>query len=156
MTDRAAILGLGRRGNRLAEACRNTGWDVAGFDPDDRAGRLLAGDKSWRREQTISATVKGADWVICCLPERLELMRTVIRRAQAAAPENAMVAVASRDFDIDAIQGCSLRPAQVFRVAVDEDGGLTLDLNAQNTYDVRDRVKDAFAGLAGCYVFDPG
>lgn len=148
MTGHAAILGLGQRGSRWAEVCRKAGWDVAGFDPDDRAGLSLASDKAWRREKTISGTVKGMDWVICCLPERLELMRTVIRRAQAAAPDHAMIAVASRAFDIEAVQGCSIRTAQVFRVTEDEDGGLVLDLNAQNSDDLRESVKETFAGLA--------
>ncbi|NNE82032.1 MAG: hypothetical protein HKN18_17320 [Silicimonas sp.] len=155
MTGRAAILGLGRRGTRWAEACQKAGWEVVGFDPDDRAGRTLAGDKTWHREQTISGTVKGVDWVICCLPERLELMRTVVRRAQAAAPEGAMIAVASRTFDIDAIQGCSIRPSRVFRVTEDDDGALTLDLNAQNPEDMRNLVKETFSGLAAVLSLSP-
>jgi len=155
MTGRAAILGLGDRGRRWADACRHAGWEVAGFDPDDRAGQGLQGDKAWHREQTISGTVKGADWVICCLPERLELMRTVIQRAQAAAPEQAVIAVASRSFDIDEVQGCAIRPAQVVRVTEGSDGGLTLDLNARTHPELRDAATETLSGLAAVMSLSP-
>ena len=48
-----------------------------------------------------------------CLPDRLELMQKVIQRAQAEAPEGAVVAVTSHQHDVDGVQGCAIRPAQV-------------------------------------------
>ena len=86
--------------------------------------------------------------MFCCLPERLELMRTVIRRAQAAAPDDAIIAVMSPSFDIEAVQGCSIRPSQVLRVTEGDDGELVLDLNSQNRDGLRDKAKDTFAGLS--------
>ena len=148
MKGRAAILGLGTRGTRWAEACLAAGWDVQGFDPDDRAGGGISTGASWRREGTISGAVSGAELVICCLPERLELVRTVVQRAQAAAAMDAMIAVASDIHDIDAVQGCAIRPTQVVRLLEGEGGDLALDVSSQNNSDIRERATNAVAELS--------
>ena len=147
MTGRAAILGLGARGADWAETCLAAGWEVTGFDPDDRAGREIGGGAAWRRETTISGAVKRADWVICCLPDRIELMRSVIQRAQASAPSKAVIAVASEAHDIDAVQGCAIRPGEVFRLESTEAGDLALDVNARNDAETRRAATEAFAVL---------
>lgn len=147
MTGRAAILGLGDRGTRWAETCLAAGWEVRGFDPDDRAGRTVSGGAAWRREATISGAVKRAGWVICCLPDRVELMRTVIQRAQASAPEGAVIAVVSEGHDIEAVQGCAIRPGCVFRLLDGEDGELALDLSTKNDSEARRAATEALAVL---------
>ncbi len=147
MTGRAAILGLGERGAKWAETCLAAGWDVTGFDPDDRAGASISGGASWRRETTISGAVKRADWVICCLPDRIELMRPVIKRAQASAPGGALVAVVSEAHDIEAVQGCAIRPSDVFRLLDGEKGELALDLSSRNDGAARDAATAALAVL---------
>ena len=113
MSSKAAILGLGERGRAWAGMFRDAGWRVSGFDPDPSAMGLPTGSRGWRREQTISSTVAYADWVICCVPDRLELMQKIIQRAQAEAADAAVIAVTSRLHDVDAVQGCAIRPAQV-------------------------------------------
>lgn len=144
MSRRAAILGLGARGADWAATCRTAGWSVAGFDPDPSAGRV----PSMLRAPTISRAVRGADWVICCLPDRLELVQMVLHRAQAEAVEAAVVAVASRCHDIEALQSCAMRPGQVVRLADQPDGGLTLDVTERNLPDLRARAEAGFAELA--------
>ena len=148
MTGRAAVLGLGGRGARWVDTCLAAGWEVAGFDPDDRASAGTDGGAAWHREATISAAVKGASWVICCLPERLELMRTVIQRAQASAAADAVIAVASTEHDIEAVQGCAIRPAYVFRLSEGEAGELALDVSGRNDQDLRLRATEALAALS--------
>lgn len=145
MSRKVAILGLGERGRAWAETFRGAGWRVSGFDPATDAPGLPKGSKGWRRETTISATVGSADWVICCLPERIELFRKVIQRAQAAAPEAAVIAVSSRCHDVDAVQGCAIRPAQVILLAGETTQGIEMVLTARNTGELR---IDALATLS--------
>lgn len=132
MNRKAAILGLGQRGLAWAEMFREAGWRVSGFDPDAGATGLPKGSRGWKREQTISATAAQADWVICCLPDRLELMQKVIQRAQAEAPQNAVIAVNSRSHDIEAVQGCAMRPSQIVLLTGDTGHGIGLNVTSRN------------------------
>ena len=145
MSGCAAILGLGARGARWAETCLAAGWEVRGFDPDDRSGLGLADGAAFRRETTISAVVRNADWVICCLPERLELMRTVIQRAQAAASESAVIAVVSSAYDADTIQTCAIRPGRVFRIQNAPSGDASMEVTGQNDAEMRHSVAETLA-----------
>ena len=149
MSRRVAILGLGQRGARWAEAFHRSGWHVRGFDPEPGAGRVLDTLLDGRREQTISATVQYADIVLCCLPERIELMQMVLQRAQAEAPAGSVVAVASRVQDIEAVQGCALRPGNVVRVVEADDGAFSLDVSERNAPGVQRHARDVLAELAG-------
>ena len=155
MSRGVAILGLGARGVRWAEACARAGWEVAVFDPDDRAG-LSATGADWRRETTISATVRRADWVIFCLPERLELIQMVIQRVQSEAPEGAVLAVASRDHDVEAIQGGAIRPGQIVRVLDEGVDGVALDVSSRNDDAVRATATEGLAELAAVLSLDVG
>lgn len=155
MNGRAAILGLGARGIRWAETCLAAGWDVRGFDPDDRAGRAISGGASWRRETTISGAVSGAEWVICCLPERLDLVRTVIQRAQAAAAEGAVIAVVSEAHELDAVQGCAIWPGHVICLTEGDAGELALDINGQNDTKIRASATEALAVLSAARAVRP-
>lgn len=154
MSAKVAILGLGGRGARWVETCLAAGWDVRGFDPDDRAGRNTSGGASWRRENTISAAVSGADWVVCCLPERLELISTVVRRAQATT-KDAVIAVASGAHDVDAVQGCAIRPGHVFRLVEGEAGDLALDVSPLNDAKLRAAATEALAALSAAQTVRP-
>ncbi|WP_299752546.1 hypothetical protein [uncultured Boseongicola sp.] len=131
MTRKVAVLGLGTRGGDIARAFHATGWAVSGFDPDPIAEGVPDLKRDWTRESTISSTVCGADWVVICLPERLELMRKVIQRAQGEAPRDTTIAVVTKDFDVDAVQGCALRPAHVLRVDQGENGGYVIDVSSK-------------------------
>lgn len=145
MSRKAAVLGLGDRGKAWAELFRDAGWRVSGFDPEPSAQGLPRGSRGWRREETISTTVAYADWVICCLPDRLELMRKVIQRAQAEAPEGAVVAVTTRAHDVDAVQGCALRPARVVLLTGTPEEGVELNITGRNQPELK---LDALAVLS--------
>ena len=131
MTRKVAVLGLGSRGGDIARAFHATGWEVSGFDPDPVAEGVPDLKRDWSRETTISGTVRGADWVMICLPERLELMRKVIQRAQSEAPHDATIAVVTHTFDVDAVQDCALRSAYVLRVDQGENGGYLVDVSSK-------------------------
>lgn len=148
MTRRVAILGLGATGGRWSRVFHKAGWSVAVFDPDPGAegGTRLKGD--WKRHETISATVHGADWVMVCLPERLDLIRTVIQRAQSEAPRDAVVVTSSTTFDIEEVQGCALRPGDVVRIEPSQDGGISLQMTSKNSEEVRAKVKAVLPELA--------
>ena len=131
MTRKAAVLGLGERGALWAGALVQSGWEVTGFDPEGGAGvdQVL-------RETTISASVRGADWIVMCLPERVELMQKVIQRAQAEAPDHAIVAVASQEFDVEQVQSCAIVPARVV-LAKSNGDGFVFDITPKTAGDVR-------------------
>ncbi len=148
MTQKAAILGLGQSGAAWAHRFHTVGWQVTGFDPEPLAEGVPQFVHDWRRENTISATVRGSDWVLVCVPDRLELMRKVIQRAQAEAPEDAVVAVATRTFSVEEIQGCAHRPGCVIRVSAGEDGGYFVDVNADTDAATRADATSVLAELA--------
>ncbi len=154
MSGHAAIVGLGARGARWAEALQAAGWMVSGFDPDDRAGRKLGG-ATWKREATISATVRRADVVLCFLPDRLELVRMVLQRVQAETKPETMVAVHSRLHDVDEVQGCAMRPAQVVRLSDAAEGGVALDVSARNDDALREQAALFVADLAAVLSLAP-
>lgn len=154
MTRRVAIIGLGARGKEWARTCHAAGWIVTGFDPDANAARALKLSDDWRREPTISAAVARADWVICCLPDRLELVQMVLQRVQAAAPEAAVVAVSTRH-DIEGLQSCALRPGYVFCLNEAADGGLAIDFSARNFPEVRSEAPAVLRELSAMRVISP-
>lgn len=137
MSRKAAILGLGTRGKVWAEMFREAGWRVSGFDPDPGVSGLSGSARGWRRAETISACVASADWVVCCLPDRLELMTKVMQRAQAEAPDEAVIAVTSPLHDCEAIQGCAFRPSQIVHLGGDPGSGVALNVTARNTPDLK-------------------
>lgn len=150
---KAAILGLGQRGQFWLETAMRSGWQVSGFDPDPSALRMPL-TRDWRREQTISGTVKGAHWVVCCLPERLELMHKVIQRAQAEAPDASVIAVDTR-FAVDDIQACATRSSQLVQVTYDESDGFALSVTAQNAPIIKEAAKATLAEFAATLSLDP-
>ena len=148
MSQRAAVLGLGERGTSWAQTLVDAGWDVAAFDPDPETIRSLEKAKGVRREATISAAVRGAECIFCCLPERLELVQMVMRRALAEAPEGVIVAISSRVYDVEALQNCTIRPGQVFRLSETEGGGVSLDVSNINTQGLKEAAERIFSELA--------
>jgi hypothetical protein len=148
MTRHAAILGLGTRGSGWASTCLAAGWDVHGFDPAPEGLITAFWPEGCRRETTISGAVHRAEVIVCCLPERLELVQMVLQRAQAEAPRTALIAIASRQFDIDALQGCALRPGQVIRLNETDDGAVALDVTDRNAPELRAEARSVFAEFA--------
>lgn len=150
---KAAILGLGHRGQFWLETALASGWQVSGFDPDPTA--LRGGHKrDWRREHTISSTVRDASWIVCCLPERLELMQKVIQRAQAEAPEASVIAVDTQ-FAVDDVQACATRGGQLVQVTFDVSEGFALSVTRQNMPGIKESATTTLAEFAATLSLDP-
>ncbi|MXQ06322.1 hypothetical protein GQ651_00540 [Alphaproteobacteria bacterium GH1-50] len=133
MSRTVAILGLGRAGGEWARDMLDAGWRVRVFDPEPQPSGLSGlKPKSFERTGTISGCVAAADWVIVAVPDRLELMQKIIQRAQAEAPETAIVAVLSETHEVDAIQGCAIRPGRVIHVRRQDGGGFDLNVTQRN------------------------
>ena len=145
MSQTVAILGVGETGGLWARDFLEAGWRVRFFDPDPVASGIAGLRTSCERNSTISGCVKDADWVVIALPDRLELMQKVIQRAQAEAPKNAVVAVVSRSHDVETVQTCALRPAQLVTVSQRDDGGFDMNVTSKNPDDFR---RDAVLALS--------
>ena len=145
MSKTAAILGLGERGKLWAALFQDAGWQVVGFDPDPLAGGSNAPREGFSKVETISAAASQAEWVMICLPERLELVQMVIQRAQAEASNDSVIAVCSAVHDIEDIQNCSLRPGRVVLLRGRPQSGVDLIASSRN----EDALKvDAIAVLS--------
>lgn len=150
---KAAVLGLGHRGQFWLETALKSGWQVSGFDPDPTAfGGQRRGE--WRRERTISGTVKDADWVVCCLPERLELMQKVIQRAQAEAPESSVIAV-DTTLPVEDVQTCATRRGQLVQVTFDHTAGFALSVTSRNVPALKEKATTTLAEFAATLSLDP-
>lgn len=145
MSKKAAVLGLGERGKSWARLFQSAGWRVVGFDPDPLAGAKSMPSMGWRKAETISSTVSHADWVLLCLPDRLELIQKVIQRAQAEAPETAVIAVNAISHDLEEVQNCSIRPGRVVLLSGRPDTGVDLHVGGRNHDDLK---IDALAALS--------
>ena len=149
MSRTVAILGLGRAGGEWARDMLSSGWRVRVFDPEPKpAGLDGLPARSVERSGTISGCVGGADWVIVSVPDRLELMQKVIQRAQAEAPDTAIIAVLSETHEVDAIQGCAIRPGRVIHVRRREDGGFDLNVTHRNDDAFRKEAVLALSALS--------
>lgn len=150
---KAAILGLGHRGQFWLQTALESGWKVSGFDPDPVAfGGQRRGE--WRRERTISGTVKDADWIVCCLPERLELMQKVIQRAQAEAPEDSVIAV-DTNLPVEDVQTCATRRGQLVQVSYDRTGGFALSVTSRNVPALKEKATTTLTEFAATLSLDP-
>jgi 3-hydroxyacyl-CoA dehydrogenase len=158
VTRRVAIIGLGQRGLAFARAFHRAGWIVAGFDPDPRADLCPAPKRDWRRETTISASVARAEWVVLCLPERLELLRAVCQRVQTQAPDQSILAAVTREIDAVSAQDCALRPARIIRIGPGSSGGHVLETSANTPDDLRADAVSVLAmlGATGDLALDRG
>lgn len=147
-----AILGLGTRGAFWLKTALQSGWNAFGFDPDLGVMPVTRRGE-WRRETTISKTVKDADWIVCCLPERLELMQKVIQRAQAEAPDAAVIAVDTR-FAVEDVQTCATRPDQLVQVACDAANGFSLSVTSRNPSHIKTAATETLAEFAATLSLD--
>lgn len=148
MSRRVAILGLGETGTYWSRLCCRAGWTVTVFDPDPKAALSLGLKTGLKRHETISETVRRADLIVLCVPSRLDLIRMVIQRVQSEALPESIVISTARKHDVDEVQACALRPAQVIHLVDGEDSGFALHLTSKNSAEVRDAVKALMPELA--------
>jgi 3-hydroxybutyryl-CoA dehydrogenase len=128
-----AVLGAGTMGHGIAQVCAMAGNDVAladattelaqrgvervrgNLDEGVRRGKLeqAAVDACMQRLRATSSledAVAAADVVIEAVPERLDLKRDVLTRAERAAAEGSMLATNTSSFSIGEMQQWLTRP----------------------------------------------
>ena len=148
MSRTVSILGVGETGGHWARDFLAAGWRVRVFDPYPEAEGLTGIRTKIERASTISSCVSKAHWVIVAVPGRLELVQTVIQRAQAEAPRDAVVAVTSLADSIDAIQSSALRPGQVVHVGRQDNGGFDMNVTQRNSDDFRQEAVLALSEIS--------
>ncbi|HSJ10524.1 MAG TPA: 3-hydroxyacyl-CoA dehydrogenase family protein [Longimicrobiales bacterium] len=132
---RIAVLGAGTMGHGIAQVCAMAGHDVALADATvEFAGRglervranLAEGVKRGKIEQSaadahlaritvadsLEAACGGASIIIEAVPEKPELKRDVLTRAEAAAPADAILATNTSSLSIGGMQEWLARPQQ--------------------------------------------
>ena len=129
---KAAMVGGGIIGGGWAARFLLHGWDVAVFDPHpdaaERIGDVLTNarrslpalaDVPMPAEGSLSFTaslaeaVAGAEWIQESVPEDLALKHAVIAEAQAAAPDDAVIASSTSGFKPSALQDAVNNRSQV-------------------------------------------
>lgn len=156
MSRRAAILGLGRRGEAWAALCLQAGWLVRSFDPAPGTASAVARLPGLTPAGTISGAVRDVDLVVCSVPDRLELIQMVLKRVQPEVGPATVVAVPSLSYDAEALQSCSIRPAQIIRLAQADADGVAFDVTDRNASDMRRQAELLSAELAAVLGFGRG
>ncbi|HUF51920.1 MAG TPA: 3-hydroxyacyl-CoA dehydrogenase family protein [Longimicrobiales bacterium] len=133
--ERVAVLGAGTMGHGIAQVCAMAGYVVSLADAtEDLARRGLerirtnldegvqrgkldaaAADTHYGRVQvmpSLDAAAQGADIIIEAVPEKAELKRDVLARAERAADESALLASNTSSLSIGDMQQWLTRPQQ--------------------------------------------
>jgi 3-hydroxybutyryl-CoA dehydrogenase len=133
MSGRVAVLGAGTMGHGIAQVCAMAGYRVALSDATQDAaqrgvdrirGNLDEGVKRGKLEGDVVAAcmdrlrtapstedaASDADVVIEAVPEKLELKRDVLVRAESAAPGGALLATNTSSLSIGGMQEWLARP----------------------------------------------
>lgn len=131
--DTVAVVGAGTMGHGIAQVCAMAGYDVALADASAelaqrgldrirdnlregaRRGKLTEDDVATHLSHvTVAATleeaVDAAHMVIEAVPERLDLKQDVLRRAEAAAGSNTLLATNTSSLSIGGMQEWLSRP----------------------------------------------
>jgi 3-hydroxybutyryl-CoA dehydrogenase len=135
MTGRVAVLGAGTMGHGIAQVCAMAGFDVVLADATEdlarrgidrirgnledgvRRGKLdsATADAHIQRistAETAEAAAAGADIIIEAVPERPDLKRDVLRRAEDAARDSALLATNTSSLSIADLQASLRRPGR--------------------------------------------
>jgi carnitine 3-dehydrogenase len=127
----AAIIGGGVIGGAWAARFRLMGWHVRVYDPDPEAERKLSevmanarrslpglyevalpAEGGQTRHATIGEAVRGVDWIVESVPERLEVKHRVYREIQTAAPDT-VIGSSTSGFKPSELQENALNPGAI-------------------------------------------
>jgi 3-hydroxybutyryl-CoA dehydrogenase len=134
MNDRIAVLGAGTMGHGIAQVCAMAGYTVtladasleqaqrgadrirANLDEGVRRGKLAEADVIAHISRVVAVAslehaCDGAGIIIEAVPEKLEMKQDVIRRAEHASPDGALVASNTSSLSIGDMQQWLLQPA---------------------------------------------
>jgi 3-hydroxybutyryl-CoA dehydrogenase len=130
---RVAVLGAGTMGHGIAQVCAVAGYEVAvadvteelarqgiarirdNLDDGVRRGKVAAADVARHMARISTAATPeeaaaGAGIIIEAVPERLDLKRAVLERAESVAADNALLATNTSSFSIGDMQAWLRRP----------------------------------------------
>jgi 3-hydroxybutyryl-CoA dehydrogenase len=133
VTERVAVLGAGTMGHGIAQVCAMAGYDVAladatevlarqgiarirgNLDEGVRRGRIDAADvpRYMARISThadLEEAAAGAAIIIEAVPERLDLKRAVLERAESVADDGTLLATNTSSLSIADMQAWLRRP----------------------------------------------
>lgn len=118
-----AVIGAGTMGGGIAAVCLSAGYRVRLYDPSrealerarTRIAKRVEDDAGERLDihYQLEGAAEGCDLLIEAVPEKLDLKRDVVARADAVAPEHAIFASNTSELSITAIAGATRRPGKV-------------------------------------------
>ena len=133
---RVAVIGAGTMGSGIAQVCAQTGWETRLYDafPDSlEKGMFSIGEfwrngisrgknteeevKNWSNKlvayNDLGGALSGVDIVIEAIPEKIDLKRSIFRKIEELAPENAILATNTSGLRISEIASAVKTPERL-------------------------------------------
>lgn len=131
-----AVIGAGTMGSGIAQVCAQTGWETRLYDafPDSlEKGMFSIGEfwrngisrgknteeevKNWSNKlvayNDLGGALSGVDIVIEAIPEKIDLKRSIFRKIEELAPENAILATNTSGLRISEIASAVKTPERL-------------------------------------------
>ncbi|RCH75156.1 MAG: 3-hydroxyacyl-CoA dehydrogenase family protein [Candidatus Poseidoniales archaeon] len=131
-----AVIGAGTMGSGIAQVCAQTGWETRLYDafPDSlEKGMFSIGEfwrngisrgknteeevKNWSNKlvayNDLEGALSGVDIVIEAIPEKIDLKRSIFRKIEELAPENAILATNTSGLRISEIASAVKTPERL-------------------------------------------
>lgn len=131
-----AVIGAGTMGSGIAQVCAQTGWETRLYDafPDSlEKGMFSIGEfwrngisrgknteeevKNWSNKlvayNDLEGALSGVDIVIEAVPEKIDLKRSIFRKIEELAPENAILATNTSGLRISEIASAVKTPERL-------------------------------------------
>ena len=131
-----AVIGAGTMGSGIAQVCAQTGWETRLYDafPDSLEKGMFSIGEFWRNGVSrgknteeevknwsnklvayndLEGALSGVDIVIEAIPEKIDLKRSIFRKIEALAPENAILATNTSGLRISEIASAVKTPERL-------------------------------------------
>ena len=131
-----AVIGAGTMGSGIAQVCAQTGWETKLYDafPDSLEKGMFSIGEFWRNGVSrgknteeevknwsnklvayndLEGALSGVDIVIEAIPEKIDLKRSIFRKIEALAPENAILATNTSGLRISEIASAVKTPERL-------------------------------------------
>ena len=131
-----AVIGAGTMGSGIAQVCAQTGWETRLYDafPDSLEKGMFSIGEFWRNGisrgknteeevrnwsnklvayNDLGGALSGVDIVIEAIPEKIDLKRSIFRKIEELAPENAILATNTSGLRISEIASAVKTPERL-------------------------------------------
>ena len=131
-----AVIGAGTMGSGIAQVCAQTGWETRLYDafPDSLEKGMFSIGEFWRNGVSrgknteeevknwsnklvayndLEGALSGVDIVIEAIPEKIDLKRSIFRKIEELAPENAILATNTSGLRISEIASAVKTPERL-------------------------------------------